>query len=267
MAIDFTIDYPCAPKDALSTQGILDRLKGEARAKAVIKLFRDAGDQRPPSEMGFEFTRTMLDGVDENRVIVVQELLDAASELEVWEGACATCPANRTGRRFGCTGQIEYPLSGKGEAWLLDQMPPPDDTLVWLLLKQGVDEFQYDGKSVEVLRQQTDSYFEDNSPAVRSLGEFMLNANQTFEMLFVLREPAIYPHHASVLMMFAGAISRDMEANLMMNLVPRPADAETRFPFKLQEQADDDRTTQQFKAFFKALWLGWILNVRVLMDV
>ncbi len=267
MAIDFTIDYPCAPKDALSTQGIIDRLKGEARAKAIIKLFRDAGDDRPPSQMGFEFTRSTPEGTEENRVIVVQELLDAASELDVWEGACATCPANRTQKRYGCTGQIEYPLSGRGEAWLLDQMPPPDDTLIWLLLKQGVDEFQYDGKTVEVLRQQTDSYFEDNVPAIRSLGEFMLNANQTFEMLFVLREASIYPNHGSILLLFAGAISRDVEANLLMKMVPRPPDAEKRFAFKFQEQPDDDPTTTQLKGFFKALWLGWILNVRVLLDV
>jgi len=267
MAIDFTIDYPCAPKDALSTQGIIDRLKGEARAKAIIKLFRDAGDERPPSEMGFEFTRSTPDGADENRVIVVQELLDAAADLDVWEGACATCPANRTGKRFGCTGQIEYPLSGKGEAWLLDQMPPPDDTLIWLLLKQGVDEFQYDGKTVEALRQQTDSYFEDNVPAIRSLGEFMLNANQTFEMMFVLREGAIYPNHGAILLLFAAAITRDIEANMMMKLVPRPADAEKRYPFKHVEQPDDDATILQLKGFFKALWLGWILNVRVLLDV
>lgn len=267
MAIDFTIDYPCAPKDALSTQGIIDRLKGEARAKSIIKLFRDAGDDRPPSQMGFEFTRSTPEGVEENRVIVVQELLDAAAELDVWSSACATCPANRTRQRFGCIGHIEYPLSGKGEAWLLDQMPPPDDTLIWLLLKQGVDEFQYDGKTVEVLRQQTDSYFEDNLPAVRSLGEFMLNANQTFEMMFVLRDGAIYPNHGAILLLFAGGISRDIEAEMLMRLTPRPADAETRFPFKIQDQPDDDATTTQLKGFLKALWMAWILNVRVVLDV
>lgn len=267
MAIDFTIDYPCAPKDAISTQGIIDRLKGEARAKMIIKLFRDNGDERPPSEMGFEFTRSTPDGVDENRVIVVQELLDAAAELDVWSSACATCPANRSRQRFGCIGQIDYPLSGKGEAWLLDQMPPPDDTLIWLLLKKGVEDFDYDGQTVEKLRQQTESYFEDNLPAVRSLGEFMLNANQTFEMMFVLRDGAIYPNHGAILMLFAGAISRDIEANDLMHLTPRPADAETRFPFKFTPQSGDDSTISQFKEFFKALWLGWILNVRVLLDV
>lgn len=267
MAIDFTIDYPCAPKDALSTQGIIDRLKGEARAKAIIQLFRDAGDTRPPSEMGFEFTRSTPDGVEENRVIVVQELLDAAADLDVWASACATCPANRTRQRFGCIGQIDYPLSGKGEAWLLDQMPPPDDALVWLLLKQGVEDFQYDGKTVEALRQQTESYFEDNQPAIRSLGEFMLNANQTFEMMFVLRDGAIYPNHGAILLLFAGAISRDIEAKDIIKLTPRPADAEARFPFLLKDAPNDDNTIAQLKGFFKALWMGWMLNVRVLLDV
>lgn len=266
MAIDFIIDYPCAPKEALSTQGIVDLLKGEARAHAIIKLFRDAGDPRPPDQMGFEFTRSTPDGVEENRVIVVQELLDAALELKPFEPMCAGCPANRNGQRFGCIGHIEYPLSGRGEAWLLDRMPPPDDTLIWLLLKKGVEEFDYDGKTVEALRAQTESYFEDSAPAVRALGEFMINANQVFEMMFVLRDGAIYPNHAAILLLFSGAIPRDIEADELMRMTPAPSD-EARFPFKLADDPADDTTTAQLKDFLRALWVGWRLNVRVLTDV
>ncbi|MCU0474695.1 MAG: hypothetical protein MUC99_01030 [Anaerolineae bacterium] len=267
MAIDFTIDYPCAPKEALSTQGIIDRLKGEARAHAIIKLFRDAGDTRSPDQMGFEFTRSTPDGVEENRVIVVQELLDAALDLKPFEASCAGCPANRNGKRFGCIGHIEYPLSGQGEAWMLDQLPPPDDTLVWLLLKKGVEEFDYDGKTVEVLRAQTESYFEDSAPAVRALGEFMINANQVFEMLFVLRDGAIYPNHAGILLLFMGAMRRDIEADELMRLTPAASDSGERFPFRLVDDPADDATTTQLKDFLRALWLGWRLNVRVLTDV
>ena len=50
MAIDFIIDLDCIPKRSLTTQGILDRLKGQERARAIIRLFRDNGDDRPPSE-------------------------------------------------------------------------------------------------------------------------------------------------------------------------------------------------------------------------
>ncbi|MCU0465752.1 MAG: hypothetical protein MUF38_14440 [Anaerolineae bacterium] len=266
MAIDYTIDYPCAPKDNLTSEGITQRLKDEARAKAIIKLFRDAGDDRPPSQMGFEFTRNTPDGTEETRVVIVQTLLDAAEDLRVWEPACSTCPANLAKKPFGCFGQIEYPLSGKGEAWLLDRMPPPDDTLVWLLLKQGVEEFQYDGEEVKKLRTASDAYFEDRLAAVRSLGEFMLDANQTFEMLFVLKGSAIYPNHAAIMLLFTDSIDRQVEADEIVKLTPAPPDAETRFAFKHQPQPDDDATTVQLKQFLHALWYGWTLNTRVLID-
>src|SRR5688572_641387 len=122
MAIDYVIDYPCVPKETLSTGGILERLKARERAGAVIKLFREAGDQRPPSEMGFEFTRTTLQGEEENRVIVVQEMLDLAAELDPLAHYCADCPANIMGVPYGCVGAIEYPISVAAERWLLDQL-------------------------------------------------------------------------------------------------------------------------------------------------
>ena len=43
--------------------------------------------------MGFEFTRSTPEGVEENRVIVVQDLLDAAEELRPLEHHCLGCPA------------------------------------------------------------------------------------------------------------------------------------------------------------------------------
>ena len=264
MAIDHVIDYDCEPKRVLTTQGIIDRLKGEERARAIIKLFRANGDQRPPSEMGFEFTRSTPEGVEENRVIVVQDLLDAAEELRPLEHHCLGCPANRAGRPFGCIGHIEYPITGYAEAWLLDQMPVPDDTLVWLLLKQGVEEFKYDGARIEPLRNASNAYFEDELPASRILGEFTIDANQVFEMMFAVG--AINPNHAAILLLFANAVPRDVEAETVMRLTPAPADVEQRYPFILRASKDDDDSILQLKAFFQALYLGWKLHVPVLVD-
>ena len=264
MAIDYIIDYDCDPKRDLTTGGIVERLKGEERAHKIIQLFRASGDQRPPSEMGFEFTRSTPEGVEENQLVVVQHLLDEAEDLQAYEHFCAECPANRSGKRFGCIGQVEYPISGTGEAWLLDQMPVPDDTLVWLLLKQGVEEFKYDGKSIEPLRAANDSYFEDRLPASRILGEFTLTANQTFEMMFAVG--AVHPNHAAILLLFANAVPRDVEAESIMHLTPAPADMETRFPLILQLEREDDETIRGFKEFLHALYLGWKLHVPVLVD-
>ncbi len=136
MAIDYVIDYGCVPKETLGTDGILDRLKARDRAATVIQLFRENGDQRPPSEMGFEMTRTTLEGVEETQVVVVQDMLDRAAELDPLADYCAGCPANVRGVPFGCVGFIQYPISARAERWLLDRLPGIDEPLVWLLLRQ-----------------------------------------------------------------------------------------------------------------------------------
>ncbi|MBK9125975.1 MAG: hypothetical protein IPM16_22995 [Chloroflexi bacterium] len=264
MAIDYIIDYDCAPKQALTSDGIIERLKGESRAQRIIALFRQNGDDRPPSEMGFEFTRSTPEGQEETQVVIVQHLLDAAAELKPHESACAGCPANRAGKPFGCVGSIEYPVSGAAEAWLLDRMPVPDDALVWLLLKQGVEEFKYDGASIEPLRAASDVYFEDNRPARRILGEFELNANQVFEMMFSVG--AINPNHAAILLLFTGAVPRELEADDFRNLRPAPADADVRFPLLIQDSDSDDSSVRQFKAFLQSLYIAWRLDVAVRVD-
>ena len=128
MAIDYVIDYKCYPKHEITTEGILERIKGRARAEAVIKLFRDNGDNRPVPEIGFELERTTASGESETKIVMIQTLLDQSDELLQYEHYCAGCPANNTGAPFGCIGQIEYPISGKAELWLLNQLPLPTET-------------------------------------------------------------------------------------------------------------------------------------------
>lgn len=265
MAIDYIIDYDCVPKQQLGTDGLLERIKGEERAQAIIALFRKNGDDREPSLMGFEFTRTTPSGEEESRVIVVQDLLDEAAKLVPLRPYCTGCPANRTGQPFGCAGFIQYPISSDAEAWLLDQLPVPDETLIWMLLRQGVREFEYSGDSVNPLRQASDTYFEARDVLKRRLGEFTIDANQVFEMLFAVGH--IGSNHAALLLLFFNAISRELEANQIMEIAPAPSDADKKHPFLLQPEKDDDTTIEELKDFFRALHLAWRLNVRVLLDV
>jgi len=71
----------------------------------------------------FEFARNLADGTEETRIILVQEMLDLAAELDPLASYCIVCPANVSGEAFGCCGQISYPISSQAEAWLLDQLP------------------------------------------------------------------------------------------------------------------------------------------------
>jgi hypothetical protein len=264
MAIDYIIDYDCIPKQTLTTEGIVERLKGKDRAETIIRLFRQNGDERPPSEMGFEFTRSTPEGEEERRVIIVQYLLDAADELKPLEKHCIGCPANHSGQSFGCIGAIQYPVSRKAEAWLLDRLPVPDEPLVWLLLKQGVEEFQYDGASVQPLRAASDTYFEPGPLLMRRLGEFEISSDQVFEMIFAVGH--INPNHAAILLLFFNAIDRELEADDIMKIAPASGDVRQRHPFILKIEQDDDTSIAEFKEFLRALYIGWGLQVRVLVD-
>jgi hypothetical protein len=263
MAIDYVIDYLCVPKQTLTTEGIVERLKGKDRAEAMIAMYRRAGDQRPPNEIGFEFTRRTSDGREETMIVEVQHLLDEAADLPPLAHHCQQCPANRSRHPFGCIGQIQYPLSQAGEEWLLGQFPDIHEPLVWLLLKQGIENFQYDGATVKALRD-GETYFEARTPPMRHMGDFLLTANQVFEMLFVVGD--IIPNHASVLLLFLKGLNRDLEAHVIMQLTPAPNDAAVKYPFQHDIKPNDDPTIAELKEFLHALYIAWRLNVNLQVD-
>lgn len=266
MAIDTIIDYNCVPKQTLTAEGILERIKGRERAETIIALFRRNGDNRSPKEMGFEMVRTAADGSEEIQIVVVQHLLDSADELKPLEHYCAGCPANAANRPFGCIGQIRYPISGEAEAWLLNQLPGPEEPLVWLLLRQGIQEFNYDGSTVRPLRAAGTTHFTEQRAQMRNLTEFDINTDQVFEMSFLLGD--IHPNHAGVLLLFFGAIERGIEADQIIKIGRLPLEERAKFSFLLKIDANkDDATTVEIKQFLFALYVAWRLNVPMILDV
>jgi len=272
MAIDYIIEYDCVPKQTLTAEGIMERIKEKERAEAVIQWFRAAGDDRPPSEMGFEFSRSTPDEQGEKVVIVVQDLLDHVADLDPVEHHCKGCPANRTGRPFGCMGFIQYPITARAEAWMLDRLPVPDEPLVWLLLKQGIQEFGYDGSSVKVLRDVdnnsedgTRTYFELPVSPQRRLGEIRVSGDQMLEMVFGVGD-RIIPNHAGILLLFFHAIDRDLEADEIRKISTAEAFTREKGVFLMSADPDDDDTVHELLAFFHAMFLAWKLNVPLFVD-
>jgi hypothetical protein len=267
MAIDYTIDLTCVPKETFGTQGVLERLKGRARAESIIRLFRENGDDRSPDQMGFEFVRSSPAGEEETQVIVVQDLLDQAAELDAYAPLCIGCRANRRAQPFGCMDAIQYPLTSSAERWLLDRLPGIDQPLLWLLLRQGVQELGYDGKTVEPLRA-SGVYFESPTLFMRDLQDFIMTSDQVFEMIFLLGD--IQPSHAGMLLQFTDAVPRVTEAGQiveLMNNAHSPDEKASRYPFKLAAEASDDRTIAELKRFLASLHRAWALNVPLKLDV
>jgi hypothetical protein len=263
MAIDHVIDLNCVPKKTLTTDGILQRLKGKARANAIIRLYRERGENRRPSDMGFELERRTADGSIETQVVVVQDLLDEAAELDPLAHHCAGCPANRRNAPFGCFDAINYPLSQKGELWLISQLPTPADPLVFLLFSQMMQDFakQLGGDTGEQMRRRTGIFFESEDTYVQRAGEYTVTSDQIFEMLFL--NPAIQPTHASLLLLFFGAIPRSLDADAMMNLMT----VRDSVPFAHEASPEDDETITALKGFFEALYRAYRLNVSLSLDV
>lgn len=272
MAIDYIIEYDCVPKQTLTASGILERIKEKERAEAVIQWFRAAGDDRSPSEMGFEFSRSTPDEQGEKQVVVVQDLLDHVADLDPLEHHCNGCPANRSGKPFGCMGFIHYPITARAEAWMLDRLPVPDEPLVWLLLKQGIQEFGYDGSSVKVLRdvdanseEGTRTYFELPVSPQRRLGEIRVSGDQMLEMVFGVGE-RIIPNHAGILLLFFHAINRELEADDIRKISTAEAFTREKGIFLMSADPEDDDTVHEFLAFFHAMFLAWKLNVPLFVD-
>ena len=267
MAIDYGVLLPCIPREQIGTDSILERLKGRERAHTIIQLFRRSGDARPPSQMGFELTRSTPEGEEETRVLIVQDMLDEAAPLDNLAHHCAACAANLTSAPYGCYGRIDYPISSRAERWLLDRLPSVDQPLLWLLLRQGVQELGYNGDSVRALRANP-AYFEERRVQGRDLGEFVMSADQVFEMLFLLG--SIRPPHAGVLLLFFDLIPRQIEADAIRAILNGALDADavqSRFPLRLPAGDDDDTTIRQLKDFFRALHTAWMLGVPLMLDV
>ena len=272
MAIDYIIEYECAPKRELSAAGILERLKERERAQGVIQWFRAAGDYRPPSQMGFEFSHNLPGDNGEKQLIVVQDLLDHAAVLDDHADYCQNCPANRARRPFGCIGFIQYPITAHAETWLLERLPVPDEPLVWLLLKQGIQNLGYDGSSVKALRDadgenasDARTLFELPIAPQRRLGELRVSADQLLEMIFGVGA-RIFPNHAGILLLFVNAIERDLEAEEIQAISSFETTISNRLAFDMPDLAEHDNCVKEFVAFFHALYTAWKLQAPLFVD-
>ncbi len=272
MAIDYIIEYDCVPKQVLTAEGIRERLKERARADEVIQWFRAAGDTREPAQMGFEFSTSTPGDPGDKQLIVVQDLIDHASVLDEYADHCAACPANRSGQPYGCMGFIDYPITARAETWLLERLPVPDEPLVWLLLRQGIQKLGYDGASVRVLREADGgpdagerAYFELPIAPERRLGELRISGDQALEMIFGVGE-RIIPNHAGILLLFVGAIDRDIEAEEIRDISSFDETVRERIAFDMAADAGADDCVRALVAFFHALYIAWTLNVSLYID-
>lgn len=264
MGIDYVIGYGCVPKEHLTSEGIIERLKAGKRAATLIDFYRQNNDNRPVEEMGGEFTRRSADGEEITEVIRVDDLQTQYAVLDEYAEYCQGCPANVLSDRFGCVGNINYPISQAVELWLLHRLPDPTEALPFLLLTKA-EEFGLTGETARGLRDNVGIIFQDPDTLGREYPEMKITTDQLFELMFLLGP--IQPKRAVMILMYTGAIQRDLEADAMMALTPAPPDAAERFPFLLRIVDGDDASMREYKRFLLALYTAWTLDRELVLDV
>ncbi len=269
MGIDYVINYSCVPKDALTTGGILERLKNRDRAEQVVKLYREQGDHRPENEIGFDVTYRGADGFEQTKLVIASDLIDNAAILRDFQADCVDCPANRTNQPFGCIGYLNYPIANEAEIWLLEQLPSENDPVLFLMLTRGISEFGYTGEAARALRDQVGIYFNNPDTLARRYAEMDVTTDVLFEMMFQLGP--IQPGHAMMLLLFFNVIPRDqIDPQRIVELTRRElSEAEfiDQYPFSYEVTDADHSSIADLKRFFKALYLAYMLNVEVLLDI
>ncbi len=137
--------------------------------------------------------------------------------------------------------------------------------LPFLLLSQTMQEFGLTGAGVQsaTMRERPGVFFETGERFARNLEDNQITTDQVFEMLFMVGD--IQPPYGAMLLLFFGAIPRDMDAAAMMRLTERGV--ERSLPFTLEDDPDDDESILGLKGFFEALHIAYRLDVSLSLDV
>ena len=205
MGIDYVIDLDCEPKQALSTEGIVNLVKARSRAETILAMARQNGDNRPPTEITFKIAVNRM-GKMETTDASVQMLLDQASGLEEHRSACANCPANRDNPNgYGCYDSIGYPLEADTEAFLLSRLPDKLDGPAGYMFQSAMNDFAWDGAQAADMRAQGETFFRQRTAPSRKWSGLSITGDQLFHMMFHVG--AIGSSHAMMLCLFFGLVS------------------------------------------------------------
>lgn len=272
MGIDYVIDLPCQPKDALGVDVLVNLVKARNRASTVLAMVRDSGDQRSPDQISFTSVLETPDGAEEQEV-TVQALLDEAAALEPLRAHCSSCPANGGAWGFGCYRSISYPVPEEVETWLIGRLPDDLDSTAGQFLTRAVADFGWDGAHAAELRAQGDTFFEADDALAARWGEpdagaaddddeadgFELDTDQIFQMLFHVGH--ISPAHATMLALFFGVLPHDVDVEILRDdEVRRQALAAATLP------AQGSPEVEAMAMFLRTLAQAAQLDVDVLVD-
>jgi len=268
MGVDFVLDYNCPVKEQLTTAGLVGLVKSRSRAAAILEFARGRGNSKPPSEILVSQRVQRPDGVQEERDVSVQSLIDASAPLDGLAHHCEDCSARIAQKPFPCYGSIRYPIRLQTEQWLMGLLPTNLDCTAGILLQKYVKDFGYDGGAILKLRGDA-AFFEDpngHRTAWKTKGflgrfstAFSVTSSQLLQMMFCVGP--LQPPHCTMLSLFLGLVPHDTPPEKLKdrNTFLRVAFADGDLPADVPD-------LDGFLHFSDALLRSVLLNVPVAID-
>jgi hypothetical protein len=191
MAIDFALQQPCATRKRMPEGKLRALVRQWGIAEFAVAKFRDefphADNETLANKCTVEIAVDGPDGTAKQAQVTVGQLLDMIAPLRGLDGDCRGCPANVSGRAFGCIGKVNYPIKAEAEHWLLSRLPDDAKEPGLVLLLNYLADLGIDGAPVEAQRARP-RMFELRVPAVRKWGGWLgpkaqINSSQLLHML------------------------------------------------------------------------------------
>jgi len=289
MAFEYLLDFGCPIKEKFGMAGFVQRVKDQARIDTFFEQCREMGKDEKEI-LNEKVTLIMsVGGQQKSEEVRIKDLKKRADELHAIRGHCFDCPANAHHSPFGCLGMINYPISLRGEEWIMDQysaMANPNGSFIQLMIEDnkisgnvmatqrptGLETEEIPSSIFESVEGITRDYTTATGQAIT------LSSDQIFEMIFGLGRWE-FPTMLSFLREF-GAIDPDRASqmdvyesvrSLMRLMGQEPNDKLEDLKgdigeFLLEVNDEDDRTIVQFKTFLHAIYVAYKMNAMIVTD-
>lgn len=248
MAIEFALQKPCSARRHTPEVKLRSMVRHAGSAEVAIARFREkfphADEETLITKCTVEIAVKRPDGTVIQTQVTVGKLQEMTEPLSELDGECKGCPANVSGRSFGCIGKVDTPIRKEVEDWLLARLPDDaKDANLAVLLKHLAD-LGIDGALVEEQRSRA-RMFERREAAVRKWGGWFgaktqLTSSQLLQMLAF--GESIAPEQAQLYTRLLG----------LARLGAEPESASS--------------AVEQFKIFLRAVNLAGRLNVQLIVE-
>ncbi|MDR7269339.1 hypothetical protein J2X20_001968 [Pelomonas saccharophila] len=248
MAIDFALQKPCAARRHTPEVKLRSMVRHWGIAEFAIAQFREkfphADNETLATKCTVEIAVKGPDGLAIQTQVTIGQLLDMIEPLSELDGECKGCPANVSGRSFGCIGKVNYPISKEAEDWLLARLPDDAKDANLVLLLKYLADLDIDGAPVEAQRSRS-RMFERKEAAVRKWGGWFgskaqITSSQLLQMLAF--SEAIGPEQAQLYTRLLGLAKVGAEP------------------------ASPSNTVEQLKILLRAVNLAGRLDARLAVD-